>query len=115
MSTAFRYWGTVYGACGWLRHAQPIPGCFGAAREHYDLRAQGGQLGSLWQLQGRRIGRQNFVQMWLKFKPKTQIAVQWSFGSTYPIRFSPARRAMLPHSPPIFYLAQPPPTFGEFL
>jgi hypothetical protein len=109
MSTASRYWGTVYGACGFGVNALMVPGCFGAAREHYDLRAQGGQLGSLWQLQARRIGLQNFVQMWPKFNLKTQIAVQRSFGSTYSLRFSPARRAKLPHSPPFFNLAQPPP------
>jgi hypothetical protein len=114
MSTTSRNCGMVYGACGWGFNVTSVPGSSGKTREHYDLRAQGGQLGSLWQLQGRRIGRQNFVQMWPKFKPEFKIAVQWSFGSTYSLRFSPARRAKLPHSPPIFNLSQPPPTFGEF-
>jgi hypothetical protein len=104
MSTASRNCGMVYGACGWGELASPVPGCFGAPRLHYDRRAFGSlpwQLGSLGQwLVGHKIHWPNFVPMWPKSNPKTQIAVQRSFGSTFPLRFSPARRAKLPHSPP---------------
>jgi hypothetical protein len=112
MSTASRYWGTFYGACGFGVNAPVVPGCFGAPRLHYDRRAFGlptWQLGNLRCMQGRRLGLHNFIQMWPKSNPKTQIAVQWSFGSTYSHRFSPARRAKLPHSPLLFPCAQAPP------
>jgi hypothetical protein len=60
-------------------------------------------------MQGREIGLHNFILMWPKSNPKTQIAVLWSFGSTYIFRFSPSRRAKLPHSPPLSPRAQAPP------
>jgi hypothetical protein len=112
MSTTFRYCGPVYGACGFGSYVSKVPGCFGAPRLHYDKRAFGlptWQLGNQGRMQGRKTGLHNFALMWPKSNPKTQIAVQWSFGSTFIPRFSPARRAKLPHSPPFFSRAQAPP------
>jgi hypothetical protein len=113
MSTASRYWGTFYGACGWGFNASSAPGDSGKTLVYYDTCAHAkidGQLGSLDQLQVQPRKRlQNFAQMWPKFFSEAEIAVQWSFGSTYSYRFSPARRAKLPHSPPLFPRAQAPP------
>ena len=113
MSTASRNCGMVCGACGRGPHAAPAPGVSGATLRYYDMSAPAkadGQLGNLMQLQLKRRKRlQNFAQMWPKSKSEAEIAVQWSFGSTSLLRFSPLRRAKLPHAPPFSYRGQAPP------
>ncbi len=115
MSTASRNCGMVCGACGRGFYASPAPGESGKTLIYYDMSAHAkidGQLGGLGQLQFLRQKRlQNFAQTRPKCNPEAEIAVQWSFGSTSLIRFSPLRRAKLSHSPPLFNRAQPPPFF----
>ncbi len=115
MSTASRNCGMVCGACGRWLNAAPAPGDSGATLIYYDMCVHtkiDGQLGGLVQLQLKRRKRlQNFVLMQPKSNPEAEIAVQWSFGSTSLIRFSPLRRAKLRHSPPLFNRARPPPIF----
>ena len=116
MSTASRNCGMVCGACGRWLNAAPAPGDSGATLIYYDMCVHtkiDGQLGGLVQLQLKRRKRlQNFVLMQPKSNPDAEIAVQWSFGSTSLIWFSPLRRAKLRHSPPLFNRARPPPIFS---
>jgi hypothetical protein len=102
MSTTFRYCGSGGSACGVGLYVPHSPGSSEATREHYDLRAQTGQLGSLCDCSLKRRKRlQNFVQMWPKCNPEFEIAAPVSFGSPL-LHQSPPRGAKLRPSPPFF-------------